>query len=205
MKLIRRYKESRVEESDLYFLKSIKANKGIRPENCPAIRKFFSLGVLIFSPIEFLIINKFRFEVIVRSNSQGNKLLIPGIIGAPGSPKFYARIDTGFSFDKLETPVIAIKCQNHNAELANLEIPPTYYPLGYTGPILAPISASKPTMITKNHPLLQLIELDSSGRKFDMLDQKITHPTFEGLLYDNYIDDYEIKTSTYSDDLVPTK
>jgi hypothetical protein len=176
--------------------------RGIRPELCPAIRQFYCLGVYVYSPIDFRFHDRFTFDVEVMENQEGHRILMPGVIGAPGSPAFYARIDTGFSFGNLSYPVIGILNQHQSLDFGPAKLSPVVYPVGYTGPILIPLTSPDPFEVSRNMPLLHLISMGELNSPPEVVDRHILHPKFEGLLYEDSFRTYRRVRSVKSTDLV---
>lgn len=202
MRLYRRVQSARVEPAKSFFTAASKGRKGISPELCPAIRDFYSLGAYVFSPICLEIYDSHSFEVQVNENPEGERLLIPGIIGAPGSREYYARIDSGFSLVDLSSPVLGVITQLPSYDLSNIRMPPVVYPAGYSGPILMPVSCSTRFSVTRSAPLLHLIPLDLDTR-LEVIEEEVRHQGFEGLVYESEIRSFQRTWSVLSTDLVP--
>lgn len=199
IKIYSRIDNYSIKKSSIFFNEAFRNIKGIRPEFCPAIREFHSIGFVIGSPIAVKFENKRKFFLEKSWDSKQNIFLSPGVIGEQNSDRLYARVDSGLSFINLELPIIAIKNQNAIEYLENIIIPPVLYPAGYSGPILIPISANNNVQINKNDGLLSLIPLSTDiNMDYEIISSDIKHDKFEGLYYRNWQDTYinpEIITS----------
>jgi hypothetical protein len=192
IKMYSRIDNYSIKKSSIFFNEEFRNTKGIRPELCPAIRAFNSVGFVIGSPIAVKFENKRKFFLEKRRDSNQNIFLSPGVIGEPNSDRLYARVDSGLSFMNLELPIIAIKNQNTIDYLDSIIIPPVLYPAGYSGPILIPISANNDIQINTNDGLLSLIPLSTDiNMDYEIISSDIRHDKFEGLYYRNWQDTYK--------------
>lgn len=192
IKIYSRIDNYSIKRSSIFFNEVFRNTKGIRPELCPAIRAFNSVGFVIGSPITIKFKNKRKFFLEKREDSNQNIFLSPGVIGEPNSDRLYARVDSGLSFINLELPIIAIKNQNAIEYLDSIIIPPVLYPAGYSGPILIPMSANNNVQINKNDGLLSLIPLTTDiNIDYEIISSDIIHDKFEGLYYRNWQNVYK--------------
>lgn len=185
-----------------HFKRSTRGLKGLRPELCPAVKDFHSSGFLIYSPFEIKIQSKFSFNVAVYTNIDEQKLLVPGIIGTPGSPRFYARVDTGFSLLNSECEILSIPNLLCDEVRQTLIIPPVIYPAGYTGPILIAVSADQPFQIDTTLPLLHLIPLSREISSVKVEDTDVRHTSFEGLIYKDFNESFSLQKRCSSLELI---
>ena len=195
IKLYKRYYKAIMSNNINNQIKTTESGK-ITPSKCPAIRHAYNLGCYISSPSNYsfqnsnFIVNRYKLNDVL--------FLDPGIIGTPDSNNFYARIDTGFSFDDLIIDVLAtpILTPNLNNEF---QIPPVVYPKGYKGPILAPVYSKNTIEIKASQPILQLIPL-GLNYEFKVFLNEIKHEGFEGLFYDS-----ELENLSYFDKINSTE
>jgi hypothetical protein len=181
--LYKRYYKAEMSKNINNQIKMTESGK-ITPSKCPAIRHAYNLGCYISSPSNYFFQNS-NF-IVNRYKLYDELFLDPGVIGTPDSNNFYARIDTGFSFNDLIIDVLAtpILTPNMNNEF---QIPPVVYPRGYTGPILAPIYSKNTLEIKASQPIVQLIPL-GLNYEFKVLSYEIKHKEFEGLFYDSELE-----------------
>jgi hypothetical protein len=185
--LIRRYKNGNIKPLTNVFKDSLKGIKGIKPELCPAIRDFQSLGWGVSPPVNVVFRNERSFDVEKYSDEEGNKFLVPGVIGDKVSKRLYARIDTGFSMINLPVPILALKCQNQHEHFRKFEIAPVVYPRGYSGPVLIAASANEPCLLRENEYVLQMIPMIFDESSLVIRDDsKYLEKGFEGLFKDHW-------------------
>lgn len=158
---------------------------GISPANCPAIRAATRLGIEILSPIEVKFDNSKSFNVTRAWTQENELILIPGIIGDPRSRRTYARIDSGFSILDSNVPFLTTLPTSLVDHPLGYAQPNVLYEVGYSGPLLVPLSATLPATISFGDPICQLLPLVEE--KVDVVvdeDSTLTliHPEFEGLL-----------------------
>lgn len=159
----------------------------ITPSRCPAVRQASGLGVHIASPIQLSFFGPRSFEVHRYSRAGPKKsLLVPGVIGDPSSQRLYARVDTGYSFRDLPLEVIQVPASSLSERLEGFTSPIVTYPVGYTGPILAAISANSPGTIEQGAALMQLIVLGQPDACFEETDHPIDHQSFDGLFDESW-------------------
>jgi hypothetical protein len=180
--LYKRYQKASLEQSIYQSVKDSEIGK-ITPSKCPAIRQAYKLGCCINAPRQY-VFREGKFHV-KRFKIKGEIILDPGVIGDPTSTELYARIDTGYSFQKLIIDVLAIPVLAPRINFG-LQIPPVVYPKGYTGPILAPVSSRYSITISERQPIIQLIPL-SLDYVFKEVNEEVVHASFEGLIYDSAI------------------
>ncbi len=178
--LIKRYFRANIHNNINTQIKSTETGK-ITPSKCPAIKQAYNLGCYIGSPNDYHFDNS---SFIVKRYNLNNKIILdPGIIGTPDSNNLYARIDTGFSFSKLNINILATPILTPTMNL-EFQIPPVVYPKGYTGPILAPVFSQNKFILKTSQPIIQLIPL-GSNYEFEIQNLEIKHENFEGLFYDS--------------------
>lgn len=202
MIVFRRNERAKLSLSRDLFKRSTRGLKGLRPELCPAVKDFHSSGFLIYSPFDIEIQSKFSFDVAVYTDTDKQKLLVPGIIGTPNSPRFYARVDTGFSLINSECEIISIPNLRCDAVRQTLIIPPVIYPAGYTGPILIAVSADQPFQIDTALPLIHLIPMSREISSVKVEDTNVRHTSFEGLIYKDFNDSFSLQKRCSSLELI---
>lgn len=194
-----RFKNPSLQEAFNFFQPKLKTVKGIKPHFCPSIRDYFKLGWVLGSPINLFFSSKTDFTVQRRQSESGDIFLSPGVIGDPNADILYARIDTGYSFLNLPTPILATKIQLIDEFDDGLLIPPNVYPAGYSGPILIAAASHKPQKIVSQTPMIHLIPLTNTGmHEHHVIDTEIKHENFEGLYYNDWELDYPIVNSINS-------
>ena len=201
--LVKRYEKGVIESSLQVFRSSLKGVKGIRPELCPAIRSYHSLGWRLSSPVDIIFRNERSFDVDNYLDEFDRKFLVPGVIGDKESKKLYARIDSGFSLLNLSVPLMAIKCQGEDPYLSKFEIAPVIYPEGYTGPILLAVSANEDFKLNSNHLIVQIIPLASAKVNLSIrVDCEYIEENFEGLFKNNWDHLYKKQGRLDSEDIL---
>lgn len=203
--LIKRYKNSIVTPAFELFRSKLIGVKGIRPELCPAIRDFHSVGWKIASPINIKFYNSRNFLVNSHFNDAGEKILVPGVIGDLQSKRLYARVDTGFSLKNIPFPLLAIKCQSESEYYDKFELAPVIYPKSYTGPILMAISANEEIELQKNEFILHVIPLNENNVVLTIEeDYDLVESNFEGLFINDWEKKYSKLFSSTSEEILRT-
>ena len=157
------------------------------PSKCPAIRSYAASG------IDFHSLHDVFFEgpLSVRSDAfrtgEGALVLVPGVIGSPGTHWVYARIDTGFSVEELPSSFLMTLplelCERPNG----YNSPSILYEKGYSGPLLAAIASAGMAELKVHDPIAHFVPLvEDRELQVRVIDRPIVHADFEGLLQQNW-------------------
>jgi hypothetical protein len=126
-----------------------------------------------------------NFQILDCRTQDGDQLLIPGVIGGPDSERNYARIDSGFSIENLQVPFITTLTTSLVDDSSGFCQPTVYYEVGYSGPLLIPLSSTLQSEISTGMPISHLIPLSVDDVLISIIekpDPMPCHSDFEGLL-----------------------
>lgn len=155
---------------------------GISPGRCPAIRAAARLGLVVGAPYTCEIHNRKTVVVEAMRCSSGDISLLPGVIGEWSSERIFARIDTGFSFERLPCPVLSTTPLETVSGAPDIYQPNVLYETGYAGPLLVPLSSGTPHRVETGDAITQLVPLSDVHCQFEIVNSDTQHPEFEGLL-----------------------